>query len=72
MMTPNELLKAKRTALKYSQVRMAEEVKLPQGYLSQLESGKSGITAETIRKYRKVVPITDDDALFLLGLKEVL
>lgn len=71
-MKPNELLKDKRTALGYSQTQMAADVGLPQGYLSQLESGKAGITAETIRKYRKVVPITDDDALFLLGLKEVL
>jgi len=71
MITSPELLKAKRVALGLNQAELAELLNVGQGYVSQLEAGRTGITAGVIRKYREYIPITDDDALFLLGLKEV-
>ena len=69
-MKAKELLRDKRLATGLSQLEFGMAVGLGQSYVSGLEVGRIGITADTLLKYRQVVPITDDDALFLLGLKE--
>jgi len=70
-MEPYELLRDKREDMNMNQEQLAKELGIGQSYLSKLERGIQAITAKVIRKYTVVMPLTDDDILFLLGFREV-